>query len=191
MLLKLVMSGLTIVALCSSAHAAPEQWAGNNHWYEAVYVGPQGINWTDAQNAAGGAGGHLATITSDGENAFVFGLADANPLLWYTDGFGNSIGPWLGGYQPAGSPEPGGGWTWDVTGEAWVYENWAGPEPNNSGGTEHYLELFGVGPVRAATWNDLSHDVPVRGYILEIVPEPATLSLLAVGGLVALRRRRR
>ncbi len=60
--------------------------------------------------------GHLATVTSAEENAFIVDMT-------------NSYNHWLGGYQPAGSDEPAGNWQW-VTGEPWIYANW------NSGGTE-------------------------------------------------------
>ena len=50
---------------------------GNGHTYQAVLVpGPEGINWTDANAAAEslGNGWHLATITSQEENDFIFSL---------------------------------------------------------------------------------------------------------------------
>ena len=56
-------------------------------------------------------GGYLATITSAEENAFVFALIRDNPALWAHRPSGNSFGPWIGGYQPAGSSEPADGWT--------------------------------------------------------------------------------
>ena len=190
MLFKVIMSGLIIAALCPLAHSAPVQWAGNTHWYEAIHVA-EGLNWTDARNAAISNGGYLATITSAPENDFVFNLANANDALWYIDNSNNGIGPWLGGYQPAGSPEPAGGWTWDVTGEPWGYAIWGSGEPNNWGGTEHYLHLFGHQTLKANTWNDIPHDVLIRGYIIETVPEPASATLLLLALPALLRRRRR
>lgn len=55
-------------------------------------------------------GGYLATITSSEENNFVFELID-HAEFWYKTG-PDDIGPWIGGYQPTGSAEPEGGWTW-------------------------------------------------------------------------------
>jgi hypothetical protein len=72
----------------------------------------------------------LATLTSAQENDFVFELINA-PQFWYRGEFG----PLIGGYQPPGSPEPAGGWTW-VTGELWSYSNWAGGQPDNAGGED-------------------------------------------------------
>lgn len=73
-------------------------------------------------------GGRLVTLASGEDSHFVSSLATTPDT-----GPGS---PWLGGYQPPGSPEPDGGWCW-VTGE-----------PNESDG-EHTLIFWG-GPV----WND-------------------------------------
>jgi len=75
------------------------------------------------QRCCAKAGGHLATITSEAENAFIYGLASNNIALWHSLPNGCVLGPWLGGTQPTGSSEPGGGWRW-VTGETWSYTNW-------------------------------------------------------------------
>ncbi|MEP7274673.1 MAG: C-type lectin domain-containing protein, partial [Acidobacteriota bacterium] len=64
--------------------------------------------WDEAQAAAVARGGYLATILSDAENTFVFNLVN-DPAYWRDD---LPFGPWIGGYQPPGSPEPAGGWTW-------------------------------------------------------------------------------
>jgi len=65
-----------------------------------------------------GVHGHLATITSSAENAFI------------STQLGTTQFAWLGGEQPPGSLEPDGGWQW-ITGEPWVYTNWDIGEPNN------------------------------------------------------------
>jgi hypothetical protein len=111
----------------------PVSDGGNGHFYEAVAV-PDRINWTDAQAAVVAAGGYLATITSAEEQAFVYAQALANLAVWEPSG--DRRGPWLGGLQPPGSPEPGGAWGW-VTGEPFAYTYWTSGEPNNSGGTEY------------------------------------------------------
>ncbi len=96
--------------------------------------------WDAAKRAAERLGGHLATIASQSENSQAYQLVAADDSLWYIDPYNNGIGPWIGGYQPAGSPEPGGGWRW-VTGEAFNYTNWAPGEPNNSGDAGESADL--------------------------------------------------
>ena len=175
---------LIVVFLPMSTRGQSVQWTtnsgGNGHFYEAV-LAPNGITWANAQAAAASSGGYLATITSAGENNFVYGLISGNLSYWYVTGT-ESWGPWLGGLQPAGSTEPAGGWTW-VTGEPFAYQNWAGLQPNNNQ-NENRIQFHGHNaPGGAATWNDLndSNIQYVRAYIVEFVavPEPSTLSLFA------------
>ena len=114
----------------------------NGHHYEAI-VSPEALDWADARADAesrslDGVQGHLATITSEEED------------LWFRGSFGDILdsGPWLGGFQPEGSPEPAGNWQW-VTGEPFDYTNWGDGEPND-GGVEQCLQYLPDPPV----WND-------------------------------------
>jgi hypothetical protein len=163
-------------------NAAPVPWpvssGGNGHFYEAVRV-PSGIKWTDAKLTAEAAGGQLATIASAAENAFVFSLID-DPLFW------NSYsGPWLGGTQPPGSPEPAGNWQW-LTGEPFSYTNWSVGQPNNTGEikNEDSLHFWRLSlSVHSSYWNDIAGgSVSYRpvGYVVEIIPEPDTLILASL-----------
>jgi len=162
---------------------------GTWNWYAVVFG--EVISWTDAYAASEQLGGHLATLTSDSENRFVFSLVDDldDRSIWLHRGEW-ALGPWLGGYQPPGSPEPAGGWSW-VTGEPWVYQSWGGSEPNNShGGTEDRLHYFGIpgGPF----WNDAPNEsdpsFPERGMLSFIVetndrpPDGGKDTLLGGGG---------
>lgn len=146
--------------------------SGNGHYYETVVTnGP--ISWSAASLTATNRGGYLATITSSSENAFVFALAKADTDLWLQSG-GNWWGPWLGGVQPAGSPEPSGGWQW-ITGEPFTYSNWSPGQPNNSGGNENRVEFGGQSTI-AGTWNDAGDTTSalVRGFVIEYdtLPQP-------------------
>jgi len=47
-----------------------------------------------------------------------------------------------------------GKWEW-ITSESWAYSNWAGGEPNNCSGIEHYLVYFTLLDGLASSWNDL------------------------------------
>lgn len=207
---------LTLVAATAflerpaAAYAQPVLWTsasgGNNHWYEAVYV-QQGLSWSAARDAAVLKGGHLASVTSGEENAFIYSLV-LDTKFWPRNAQGFFHGPWLGGFQSTALQEPAGGWEW-VTGEAWTYTNWAvsgpiNPQPDNWRGTENYLGMLSYGPL-APFWNDYQLDPsedtmmlgPVTGFIVEydsptVVPEPSTYALVASGlfGLVAALRRR-
>ena len=119
------------------------------------------LNWASARAAAeamehNGVEGHLVTLTSPEENAFVgANLADAvNDIAW------------IGAYQPAGSVEPAGGWQW-VTGEDWVFTNWCActGEPNNNGGNEDAAHFWGGAPL--ARWNDIPSGDNRWGFVVE------------------------
>ena len=168
--------------------ATPVQWSstvgGNDHWYEAISL-PY-ISWTDAKLAAEeleylGLKGHLATITSDAENSFLFNLLPDNSV-------NNPY--WLGGFQDPELPEPptNSGWQW-VTGETWSYTNWNGGEPN---GVNEDALTFTLGGKwnDAPTWYNLYTN---GGYVVEFepVPEPTTMLLLGTGLLVLAGARRR
>ncbi len=141
---------------------------GNGHYYEIV-VDPTGVNWWEARVQAVARGGKLASLGSAQENAFVHALAASRTNAWYVDGANNTFGPWLGGYQLDGSPEPGGGWQW-LSGEAFSYSNWASTQPDNFNGTESALQYFGAGATnRAATWNDNTPTfASPRSYAVEV-----------------------
>ena len=160
------------------------QWTGagaNGNWYLAVHA-PGGINWADADTKAQELGGVLATIGSAQENAFVYGLV-ANPIFWRTVQNPTRVfGPWLGGYQPSGSVEPGGGWRW-VTTLPWGYTHWASNEPNNYQGIqEDRLHFFNVGTAPASTWNDIRGATLTRGFVVETSVAPvAAATAIGIG----------
>jgi len=179
---------LSLVAWGTSrCEAAAVQWSGNGHWYEAVYVGDHGINWTAAQNAAATKGGYLASITSAAENDFVFSLVEEDKY-W---GDGATRGPWLGGYQ-TDATKLADGWDW-TGGEPWAYTNWAGGEPNDSPILSDRLQFMGYLGWRVGSWNDVCDDLTSAGgidnpygYVIESIPEPATLILLTMGAVALL-----
>lgn len=126
-----------------------------------------GITWNQAMIDAAamtyqGTQGHLATLTDQAENDFVYTLGDVHYR-------------YIGGFQNLSSPtyvEPGGGWEW-ITGETWSYSNWWLPnEPNNTGpaGAEDFLELLNTAQF-GNTWNDTGND-HANGYIVEFETGP-------------------
>jgi VPDSG-CTERM motif len=159
------------VGLSQSAQAVPILF--NGHYYEIITA--PGISWADANTAANaasylGLGGHLVTITSAAEDAFVSGLIDTAGEHW------------AGGFQDPGETTAGAGWQW-VNGEgAFSYTNWAGGEPNDAygAGSEQHLGVgyFGAG----SGWNDEGALANLRGYVIEYeassVPDSGTSAAL-------------
>ena len=137
------------------------QWKTNGHYYEVV-VAPEGITWTEARLAAQARGGYLATLTSRPENLFVWSLISGKPNFWTSSshaGKTDAVGAWIGLFQVRHQiQEPGGGWGW-VSGEPFIYSNWAPGKPNNLEEIEDYGQYFIVhGSNDQATWNDLPND---------------------------------
>jgi hypothetical protein len=89
----------------------PVQWrtseGGNGHWYLGVRFDQAGASWTQAREDAIARGGDLVSLNTLIEREWVFDRVSHNSTLWTT-----TLGPWVGGLQPAGSPEPAGGWMW-------------------------------------------------------------------------------
>ena len=187
---RFLTSLLTCLTVSLPAHAVPIQWSsaagGNDHWYEVVRS-PY-LNWTDASADANarthqGLGGHLATVTSQGENDFIAVLT-------------NNEWAWLGGLRSdangniawATGPEAGTIF-YGPDAVAGAYENFHVAEP--TGLAEDGVHMWSLG-----TWNDLS-TVAALSFVVEYsqpapVPLPATALFLfsALGGLLVVRRRR-
>jgi hypothetical protein len=131
------MALVCAAALTAGAHGqGAVQWrvedGGNGHWYR---LSSDVCGWEEARNRASNQGGHLASITSEAENAFIVAL-----------GVGRS---WIGAFQEPGACEPG-CFSW-VTGEPWQYQRWMGGQPDGFAGSENYVEI------RANSyWNDLN-----------------------------------
>lgn len=137
----------------------------NGHAYQVV-AAPGGIDWESANQAAIAAGGHLASITSSEENAFVFSLIDDSNFWRYVNSVG--FGPWIGGTQASTGTEPDGGWSW-LGSEAFGYSNWATNEPSNSAGSEDRLHFFSTTATTPdSRWNDMwSGSTRPVAYVIE------------------------
>jgi len=105
----------------------------NGHYYQRVEIKK---TWEDSKIYCQNLGGHLATITSEEENEFVFNELVKN----------SKTSCWLGGNDI----QQEGTWEW-ITGENWVYSNWQAGEPNNGlGRGQHNLHMYN----RSGTWDD-------------------------------------
>ncbi len=105
-------------------------FGGNTY---AFYEDEKYMSWSDAKAFCEQKGGHLATINSPEEQAF---LKNTYP----------GTAGWIGGYRDGET------WMW-VTGESFEFTSWKVDEPNNSGGNERCLHLY-----TEMNWNDLPNE---------------------------------
>jgi hypothetical protein len=109
----------------------------NGHSY---YRSTGAATWTTARTNCANMGGHLVTITTSGEQSFLYAL-------------------WPSGWIGLTDEVTEGTWRW-VTGETYSYTNWNNGEPNNSG-NEDYVQFVSNG-----RWNDLNNNSNLA-YVLE------------------------
>jgi hypothetical protein len=111
-----------------------------NYGGHSYYRSTGSATWTTARTNCSNMGGHLVTITTSGEQSFLFAL-------------------WPSGWIGLTDEVTEGSWRW-VTGETYSYKNWNSGEPNNSG-NEDYVQFVSNG-----RWNDLNNNNNLA-YVLE------------------------
>ncbi len=109
------------------------------------------MTWEDAKAECEKLGGHLVTITSSEEQAFVEALIEQGDKSQY----------WIGGYYESGA------YQW-VTGEVFDYTNWDAGEPNGAEAGEIYLQIYAeANPQEEASlknkWNDVTNNNYIEG----------------------------
>jgi len=198
------LSGILFGLLANTAMSTPIQWTeasgGNDHWYE--FVDAPGIPWDQARDAAAAMvlevspgesrNGYLATVTYAEENAWL----KANVYPSVPQGWDGAV-LWLGGYQDGSAPdywEPGGGWRWVAHDsgihETWSFSDWLPAQPDDYL-VEDYLEVL---LHENGRWNDIRITANPSwnlGYIAEWTPEPGSLGLIIIGGLLLAQHGRR
>jgi hypothetical protein len=115
----------------------------NGHHYLAVL---ERKSWHEAKKACENMGGHLAIITSKGENDFVSSL-EPNHYVWIglSDEKKNREFRWVNDKKA-------------------IFLSWRSGNPDNMGGSEHYVELRG----NDKSWNDCpDNSGHIAGYICE------------------------
>jgi hypothetical protein len=162
-ILKVCLIGVFILGLTASVYGEPVLNPANGHYYQ-LFEDSVGLVWGEANDAAtnymlNGMRGHLATITSASEEAF---LLATFPIIG---------GPhiWLGGFQSANSASMSSGWHW-VTNEVWSYTNWDSIEPNDDNPPEDNQENCLEYTNGVAAWNDESCYSERDYYLVEYEP---------------------
>ena len=126
--------------VCRVYDVTAADWtAYGGHFYRLT---PSAMTWPEAEAWARALGGHLAAVTSDAENAFLFGQFGGGDL-------------WIGLSDPTMENE----WTW-ANGEPTAYTNWGDGEPNHAAGIEWCAQMRGDGK-----WNDLAETQALRGVV--------------------------
>ncbi len=173
--MRRLMYALSSAWIGSFAVGQDLQWARNptnQHWYG---ISRQPTTWSSGETQSIVEGGHLATVRSSAENAWIQST--------FT-GF-NPFGYWIGLNDVATE----GAFVW-TSGETVPYTNWSPGEPNNGGGIEDAVHL---NPGSAWRWSDASPGSGTYTALVELTQSPragytlpASISVLAQPAYLAL-----
>jgi subtilisin-like proprotein convertase family protein len=126
--------------------AGPIQDPANGHYYYLL----DSNTWTGSEAWAEQMGGHLATITDDANNQWVYNI--------FSTWGGITRGLWIGFYDPTqdanGQPHAS-NFVW-VSGAPITYTDWWPGEPNDSGGNEFYTLIVAPRNSEGGYWNDVA-----------------------------------
>ena len=113
------------------------------------------FTWTQAKAASEDLGGHLATFTSHEEWDVALRSIGSDALDGVT-------GAWIG----ATDADEEGSWTW-ITGEPFVFNNWADGQPDDFNNSD-VAEVSGGFGVMPGKWFGTGGGVAREGYLLEV-----------------------
>ena len=162
------VSGTSYMSSCSDCNPKTpgtyKELEYNGNHYQ---VFDEQTTWFQAKTKCEQLGGHLVTITSQGEQNFVNSMLDVDKSWTYY---------WLGATDEVSE----GNWRW-VTGEPFNYTAWNPGEPNNITGNENYLHMS----TKDGKWNDTVATLTLAesGYICEWDSQAVTLSSIYVSAM--------
>ena len=166
---------ISMVVLCISVFcpivSASIVW--NGHIYDVTPVG----TWQECQDYAVANGGNLVTINDAAENEFI-----VSAFLTIS---GSQEDFWIGFYS-TGDYADISTYEW-ISGEDVTYMNWRAYQPDYGYGTDAYTVINYL-KNGSGYWDNY----PVswtRRAIYEVVPEPATVLLLGLGGAMLRKRK--
>ncbi len=188
------VAAFVVLVLARQASAAPIFFTGTESHYD--FVSDSVITWTDAKVAAEslsflGNPGHLVTITSAAEDAFLHANFSGVDRAWMGASDAAVEGEWRWATGPEGLADGGQGllfWLGNGSGTPVGYANWYIGEPNDTCGSgvcdpaepsEDYAEWIAA----PGTWNDIKQIGDVAGYLVEYssIPEPSSFFLVTIG----------
>ena len=181
-----IRASLVTTLLAIPAHAAvvqgPHLNPANGHTYYLISRN----SWTGAQAEAVTLGGHLVTVNNQAENDYIWNTFNQAASTSLSDAF------WIGLNDAAAE----GTFVW-ASGEGLSYTHWGNGEPNNDPGWggEDYVQMIAhpFNFVVARDWNDANDagsSLTPFG-IVEVVPEPGTMGVIASLAFAAIARRSR
>ena len=142
----LFWSNRLLLYLCF-VEGCPDGWL--NYGSSCYYVKDTATRkQSDARQHCQNLGGDLAIIKSENQNDFIFSLIQSQNTF-------TKWGAWIGIQRRKAD----GKFSWiDNTPVDGSYSIWAGGEPNNAGGSENCVQMYGNSPLEKE-WNDLFCEV--------------------------------
>ncbi len=173
---RMGIAALAVIGLLGAAQAAPVEF--NGHYYAIVNVA--GLTWDQANTAAQalptylGNSANLATLTSQAEYDAVKGLMDYD--AWSQ--------AWIGGSYS------GSGFAW-INGEGAVnFGAWGAWYMGEPAAGDYGMMLMGASYDSYSFGAQPLADTGIGQMLVEYVPEPSSLMLLAFGCAALVTRRR-
>ncbi len=164
-----VLAGAALVGVVAGGAGATTTSIGS-FGGSTYFLTDGAVSITQARAIADDLGGDVVSINSEDEQVWL------NSVVGFTERL------WIG----LSDEDVEGAFEWD-SGEIFDYSYWAANEPNDSAGEDYVWMNWDQTNGR---WNDVPLGAgPVRA-IIEVVPAPGSVALLAVGGLAVGRRRR-